>query len=73
MSGYVWHQQIMVSQYQPRAMIVVLALHNLITLISHCLVNTPESVELTTSFVAHNPCVDATLFPNSRTRKKMVL
>ena len=37
-SGFVWHQNIMVTQYQPRAMSFFLTWHNLITLMSHCLV-----------------------------------
>ena len=37
-SGFVWHQKIMDTQYHPRGMMFILTLHNLITLISHCLV-----------------------------------
>ena len=33
-SGFVWHQNIMVTQYQPRAMSFGLTWHNLITLMS---------------------------------------
>ena len=34
----VWHQHIMVTRYQPRAMSFILTWHNLITLTSDCLV-----------------------------------
>ena len=36
-SGFVWHQNIMVTQYQPRAVSFVLTWHNLTTWMSHCI------------------------------------
>ena len=35
--GFVWHLSIMVTRYQPRAMSFILTWHNLISLMSHCL------------------------------------
>ena len=43
-SGFVWHQEIMVTQYQPRAMNFVLTWHNLIIFILHCLVYSPSAL-----------------------------
>ena len=38
--GFIWPKKIMVSQYQPRAMIFVITWYNLISLRSHCLLST---------------------------------
>ena len=37
--GFIWPTKIMVTQYQPRALIFVLTGYNLISLISHCLLS----------------------------------
>ena len=37
--GFIWPKKIIVTQYQPRAMIFVLTWYNLISLISHCLIS----------------------------------
>ena len=49
-SCFLWHQNIMITQYLPRAMSFILTWQNLITLISHCLLY----IQLFTTFSATN-------------------
>ena len=42
-SGFVWHQNIIVTKYHPRAMSFIFTMHNLISLNSHCLIGPDDN------------------------------